>query len=174
MKLIPNMLSLLRGLIIAPLVLWFSLQYAWKIAFVLIVMGVITDALDGFLAIHWNVRTVIGSLFDSLSDCALILAIILGLSIAGIMPWWIFIFIIVAGLLFFFTERLCPPPISNISAGLSPFGGVSCHTVIGIMVAIQAFGWNTIYLFPPAVGIGLIVFKIKKERIRELLAKLHW
>lgn len=64
---VPNVLSLYR-IAAAPVIFYaiFSGQrmlFAW-----LIIISLGTDALDGFIARHWNLETSIGVKFDSLGD----------------------------------------------------------------------------------------------------------
>ena len=60
MKWIPNLISLVRGFVIAPMVLWYASHQSWKAVFFLMVLGGITDGLDGLLAVKLNARTKIG------------------------------------------------------------------------------------------------------------------
>ena len=64
---VPNALSLYR-IATAPVILYsiFSghrLLFAW-----LIIINLATDALDGFIARHWNLETAIGTKLDSIGD----------------------------------------------------------------------------------------------------------
>ena len=172
MKLIPNALSLLRGLIITPLVLWFSLTQSWKITFALFVLGGITDALDGYLAVKLDAQTKIGGLIDMLSDGAMMGALILGLVATGVIPLWTLVIAGAIGLAFFLTERLCTGRISRLSAGLAPFWGFSLGVAIATLVAFQALRGGIVYLIPPAIVAGLVILIVKRGRILELFSKL--
>jgi CDP-diacylglycerol--glycerol-3-phosphate 3-phosphatidyltransferase len=64
---VPNALSLYR-IATAPVILYcifydYRLLFAW-----LIIINLVTDALDGFIARHWNLETDIGTLLDSIGD----------------------------------------------------------------------------------------------------------
>ena len=88
---VPNALSLLR-LAGVPLVVWLILgpQADVLAAAVLVVAG-FTDWLDGYLARAWHQRSRLGQLLDPVADRLYILAIIGGLAIRGIIPWWLVI-----------------------------------------------------------------------------------
>lgn len=86
---IPNALSFVR-LLLVPLFLWLVLgpqQDEWALA-VLMVSGV-TDYLDGKLARQLNQMSKIGAILDPVADRLFILAVVIGLSIRDIIPWWL-------------------------------------------------------------------------------------
>ncbi|GGM60658.1 CDP-diacylglycerol--glycerol-3-phosphate 3-phosphatidyltransferase [Thermopolyspora flexuosa] len=86
---IPNVLSLLR-LLGVPLFLWLVLgpqADVWAVL-VLILAG-LSDWLDGRLARAWNQVSRIGRLLDPLADRLYILATLAGLTLRGIIPWWL-------------------------------------------------------------------------------------
>jgi cardiolipin synthase len=86
---IPNLLSLLR-LLGVPVFLWLVLgpkADAWAVL-VLMLAG-ISDWLDGWLARAWNQVSRMGRLLDPLADRLYILATLAGLTLRGIIPWWL-------------------------------------------------------------------------------------
>ena len=85
---IPNLLTILRFLLIGPVVyLLFDRQYA--LALFLIVAAVFSDGLDGFLARRFDWRTRLGSILDPLADKALSAALFLSFAWLGIVPVWL-------------------------------------------------------------------------------------
>lgn len=85
---IPNAISVLR--IVLIVVFTFLLahhQDAWAIA-ALAVAG-ISDFLDGYLARRWNQVTVLGRILDPAADRMLTIAVVIGLALRGIIPWWL-------------------------------------------------------------------------------------
>lgn len=86
---LPNVLSGLR-LLGVPLFLWLVLgpeADAWALA-VLVVSGA-TDFLDGWLARRWNQTTRVGQLLDPVADRLYILAVVVGLGLREVIPWWL-------------------------------------------------------------------------------------
>jgi CDP-diacylglycerol--glycerol-3-phosphate 3-phosphatidyltransferase len=63
-------------------------------AFVVFVIAVITDRLDGTLARKHNMVTEFGTLADPIVDKTLIGAALIGLSVLGDLPWWITVLIL--------------------------------------------------------------------------------
>ena len=90
---IPNMLSVARILLIAPvcwlLTLGTPTATIWAVAIYLIV--VFTDFLDGFLARRLNQITVIGKFLDPLADKLVVMAVLVIMLPMGRVPAWIVI-----------------------------------------------------------------------------------
>ena len=85
---LPNVLSGLR-LLGVPLFLWLVLgpeADGWALL-VLVVAGA-TDFLDGWLARRWNQTTVVGQVLDPVADRLYILAVVVGLGLREVIPWW--------------------------------------------------------------------------------------
>ena len=62
----------------------------WRIAaFVIFAVAAITDQLDGRIARSWGLVTDFGKLADPIADKLLIGAALVGLSVLGVIPWWI-------------------------------------------------------------------------------------
>ena len=86
---LPNLLSLLR-LAGVPLFLWLVLgpeEDGWALL-VLAVSG-FTDWLDGYLARKLDQRSQLGAILDPVADRLYILAVVVGLALREIIPWWL-------------------------------------------------------------------------------------
>ncbi len=86
---VPNLLSLLR-LLGVPLFLWLVLgpeADGWALA-VLAISG-FTDFLDGYLARRLNQTSRLGQILDPVADRLYILAVVIGLALRDIIPWWV-------------------------------------------------------------------------------------
>lgn len=92
---LPNVLSLLR-LAGVPLLLWLILgPRADLIAVGVMVLGGITDWLDGFLARRWHQTSRLGQMLDPIADRCYILAILIGLALRELIPWWLVLILVV-------------------------------------------------------------------------------
>lgn len=86
---VPNLLSCARLLGI-PLFLWLVVvQEEDVLGFAVLVIAGVTDWLDGFLARRWNQRTRLGVMLDPLVDRLYIVAVLLGLALRQLIPWWL-------------------------------------------------------------------------------------
>lgn len=86
---IPNVLSVIR-LLGVPLFLWLVLgPEADVLALVVLVISGITDYLDGYLARRLGQTSKIGAILDPVADRLYILAVVFGLAMRDIIPWWL-------------------------------------------------------------------------------------
>lgn len=76
LKTVPNLLSMLRILLIIPFVFFF-LSGNYIMAAVMIIISGISDALDGFIARKFNQITEIGKMLDPLADKLTLIAIMI-------------------------------------------------------------------------------------------------
>jgi cardiolipin synthase (CMP-forming) len=90
---IPNILTLAR-LCLVPVVIVMITSHAWLGAFAVFVIAGITDAVDGFIARHFNQRTELGAYLDPLADKALLVSIYITLAIVNIIPSWLAIIVV--------------------------------------------------------------------------------
>lgn len=86
---LPNSLSFLRILLV-PVFLWLIVtnHSFWAIA--VLAFSSVTDFLDGYLARRWNQQTRLGQLLDPAADRLYIFATLLGLTLTGMVPSWLF------------------------------------------------------------------------------------
>ncbi len=90
---IPNFLTLAR-LCLVPVVIVMITSHAWISAFSVFVIAGITDAVDGFIARHFNQRTELGAYLDPLADKALLASIYITLAIVSVIPVWLAIMVV--------------------------------------------------------------------------------
>lgn len=90
---IPNVLTLLRILLV-PVTVIFLMQGAFLKALIALFISGITDALDGFLARILNQQTVLGAYLDPIADKALIVSCFVTMSIKSLIPGWFTVIVI--------------------------------------------------------------------------------
>lgn len=96
---IANALTCLRLLLVpvfvAALVVEDGTDTFWRlVAFAVFAVAALTDRLDGQLARSRGLVTWFGALADPIADKALTGAALIGLSVLGIVPWWVTIVIL--------------------------------------------------------------------------------
>ena len=85
---LPNAISMLRLLGI-PLFLWLVLgPEEDALALGVLMLSGITDFLDGWLARRLGQQTVVGQILDPVADRLYILAVVVGLALRDVIPWW--------------------------------------------------------------------------------------
>ena len=90
---VPNTLTILR-ILIAPAFVIVLLRHEYLYALLLFAAAGISDGLDGFIAKHYNQRTVLGAFLDPIADKVLILSAYICLAFLQIVPNWIAVIII--------------------------------------------------------------------------------
>ncbi|MCK5761388.1 MAG: CDP-diacylglycerol--glycerol-3-phosphate 3-phosphatidyltransferase [Candidatus Izimaplasma sp.] len=92
---LPNKLSFMRVLLVPVLVIIYYLNIELGLMFLapIFVVASLTDFLDGYIARKHNLVTTFGKFIDPLADKLLVMATLLLLNDAGIVPMWITIII---------------------------------------------------------------------------------
>jgi cardiolipin synthase len=90
---IPNLITLARILLV-PVVVWAIAAGRMQMAFLLFLVAAISDAVDGFLAKRFGMKTELGAYLDPLADKVLIVSIYVTLGITGVVPLWIVILVV--------------------------------------------------------------------------------
>ncbi|MGH3615858.1 MAG: CDP-diacylglycerol--glycerol-3-phosphate 3-phosphatidyltransferase [Pseudonocardia sp.] len=97
---IANVLTGVRLLLVpvflAALLVEDGLSVTWRlVAFGVFALAAFTDRLDGDLARRRMLITVFGTIADPIADKALIGSALVGLSLLGLVPWWLTVVIMV-------------------------------------------------------------------------------
>ncbi len=90
---IPNLITIGR-LILVPLIVWLMISGQAGAAFVLFIVAGVSDAIDGFLARSFNLRSTLGSYLDPLADKALLVSIYISLAVLDEVPLWVVILVV--------------------------------------------------------------------------------
>jgi cardiolipin synthase (CMP-forming) len=90
---LPNLISLTR-LLLVPLAIWLILAGRYGIAFWILVVAGISDALDGFIAKRFDSRTRLGALLDPVADKAMLVSVYVTLGVAHQVWTWLVILVV--------------------------------------------------------------------------------
>lgn len=90
---LPNLISIAR-LLLVPLIVWLILdgQPGW--AFVFFFVAGVSDAIDGFIARTFDLRSDLGTYLDPIADKALLVSIYLTLAFVYEVPVWVAILVV--------------------------------------------------------------------------------
>ncbi len=130
---LPNLLSGLR-LAGVPVFLWLVLgpeADGWALG--LLVLSGITDYLDGWLARRWDQVSVLGQILDPVADRLYILAVVIGLAMRDVIPWWVAISLPLRDLLMW---------------GLVPLLRTRGYSALPVHFLGKAATFNLLYAFP--------------------------
>jgi cardiolipin synthase (CMP-forming) len=90
---LPNLITIGRILMV-PVVVWAIASNEMKAAFVLFLLAGVSDAVDGFLAKRFHMKSELGAYLDPLADKVLIVSIYVALGITESIPRWIVILVV--------------------------------------------------------------------------------
>jgi len=90
---LPNSITLAR-LLAVPLAIWLILGDQYGIAFWVFVAAGLSDALDGYIAKRFDLRTRLGALLDPIADKALLASVYVTLGFEGKLPDWLVILVV--------------------------------------------------------------------------------
>ncbi|HUL10747.1 MAG TPA: CDP-alcohol phosphatidyltransferase family protein [Methylococcaceae bacterium] len=94
---IPNIISVFRIILVYPVVHFLlARRFDWALA--LFVVAGVSDALDGFLAKHFNWQSRLGSYLDPLADKLLLVSCFLGAGWLGLIPIWLVVAVLLRDL----------------------------------------------------------------------------
>ncbi len=130
---LPNLLSAIR-LAGVPLFLWLVLgpeADGWALG--LLVVSGITDFLDGWLARRYNQVSLLGQILDPVADRLYILAVVIGLALRDVIPWWVAISL---------------PLRDALMWGLVPLLRTRGYSALPVHFLGKAATFNLLYAFP--------------------------
>lgn len=87
-KYLPNIISLIRLLLVFPFVHFFLAKKS-EIAFFIFILAASSDAIDGWIARHFKCQSHLGLILDPLADKILIVSCYLLLGFTSILPLWL-------------------------------------------------------------------------------------
>lgn len=130
---LPNLLSALR-LAGVPVFLWLVLgpeADVWALG--LLVLSGVTDFLDGWLARRLGQTSIVGEVLDPVADRLYILAVVVGLGLREIIPWWLVVLLPLRDLLMW---------------GLVPLLRTRGYSALPVHFLGKAATFNLLYAFP--------------------------
>ena len=130
---VPNLLSMIR-LAGVPVFLWLVLgpeADGW--ALVLLMFSGVTDFLDGYLARKLDQTSQLGQILDPVADRLYILAVVVGLALRDIIPWWVALILPLRDLLLW---------------GLVPLLRTRGYSALPVHFLGKAATFNLLYAFP--------------------------
>jgi cardiolipin synthase len=130
---LPNIISMAR-LLGVPLFLWLVLGPEKDgLALLVLMISGVTDFLDGWLARRLNQTSKLGQILDPVADRLYILAVVIGLGLREIVPWWVVLILPLRDLLLW---------------GLVPLLRTRGYSALPVHFLGKAATFNLLYAFP--------------------------
>lgn len=143
---LPNLITLAR-LLSVPLIVSLILSQQLVAAFIFFAIAGLSDALDGFLARIFKLRTTLGAYLDPIADKALLVGVFTALGHAGLVDIWVAVLVvfrdvlIIGGIILFFLFK------NNIE--MKPLMISKINTVIQLLYALFVLAQADSFLHMP-------------------------
>jgi len=132
---LPNIISLLRLLVVLPVV-YLLLEQKFGSALLLFTVAGLSDGLDGFLAKHYGWQTRLGGILDPLADKVLLVACFLVLGALSLVPVWLVVAVVFRDLLIVVGAVLYNYRVEVVEAAPIPVSKLSTLLQILLIVAV--------------------------------------
>ena len=146
---LPNAISLLRIVLIVPILLFIlEGRYTWALA--LFFVAGFSDGLDGYLAKRFNWHTRLGALLDPVADKLLVAGTFIMLAHTGHLPVWLAVVVILRDVIIIggaTAYNFLVKPVEGEPTRISKLNTVLELSLLLFVLSRAAFGW------PDAVAI---------------------
>lgn len=137
-----NLITLAR-LLAVPLIVWLVLGGDYVATFWVFAAASVSDAVDGYVAKHFDQRSDLGALLDPIADKALIVSLFVTLGLAGDLPNWLVILVVFRDLLIiggFLLAAALTQPIAWRPLMVSKVNTTLQLVLVVVLLAQLAFG----------------------------------
>ena len=143
---LPNLITIGR-LLLVPLIIWLITADQPGSAFVVLVVAGVSDAVDGFLARQFNLRSDLGTYLDPIADKAMLVSIYITLATIAAIPIWLAILTVSRDLLIvgaFVLSWMLGVPTSVKPLRVSKANTVAQIILAAVVLGDLAFGTNLV------------------------------
>ena len=164
---ISNIITFSR-LVLLPFIVYFMLSGQRVAAFVLMLICLLSDGLDGYLARKLHQESQLGKFLDPLCDKVFLAVVLLTLLYMKAVPLWLVLlivlrdFLILLGSFILMRSKAVVEP-SNTYGKITGF-------IFGVLILAFTIGWNvvgniTMYLSIPVMTIAFVTYAINYVKI---------
>jgi cardiolipin synthase len=139
---LPNFVTLAR-MLMTPLAVMMIISQRFLLAFLIFILAGVSDAIDGFIAKRFNLRTELGAYLDPLADKALLISIYVSLAIYAGLPAWIAITVVSRDVMILtavLISWLLDKPVEIRPVWVSKLNTVAQITLAGLALGVRAYG----------------------------------
>ena len=157
LRFLPNLLCILRILLVYPLAL-FIFEGRYTLVLPVFAFAAFTDALDGFLAKRCGWESELGKHLDPLADKLLLVTMFVSLSAIGLVPWWLTLCVLLRDLVIIFgaiTYRALFGPLHGRPTIASKLNTLTQICFSLAVAAAAAYGWPATWML---IALGALVF----------------
>jgi cardiolipin synthase (CMP-forming) len=141
---IPNLVTVSR-MLMTPLAISMIVSQRFLPAFMIFLLAGVSDAVDGFIARHFDLRSELGAYLDPLADKALLASIYVSLAIYAELPAWLAITVVsrdVMILVAIMVSWLMDKPVEIRPVWVSKVNTVAQIALAGFALGARAYGFS--------------------------------
>jgi cardiolipin synthase len=145
---LPNFITLAR-MLMTPLAVVMIISQRFLPAFLTFILAGVSDAVDGFIAKRFNLRSELGAYLDPLADKALLISIYVSLAVYAGLPAWIAVTVVsrdVMILMAVLVSWLLDKPVEIRPVWISKLNTVAQITLAGVALGVRAYGLEEPFL----------------------------
>jgi cardiolipin synthase (CMP-forming) len=139
---VPNLITLAR-MVLTPLAVSMIVSQRSMAAFLIFVLAGVSDAVDGFIARRFDLRSELGAYLDPLADKALLTSIYVTLAIYGELPAWLAIAVVSRDVMILFAVMvswLMDKPVEIRPVWVSKLNTAAQIALAGFALGARAYG----------------------------------
>ena len=164
---ISNIITIAR-LVILPIIIYLILTEQRFAAFIVMLISLLSDGLDGYLARRLNQESMLGRFLDPLCDKIFLAAVLLTLLYVGAIPLWIVLVVILRDFLILLGSYILLRSKSVVES--SNILGKITGFIFGAMILAFTAGWEVIgtvlmYVSVPVMLIAFLVYAANYVRL---------
>ena len=162
-----NWITMLR-LVLLPFIVYFLLAQNREIAFAIMLVSLLSDGLDGYLARRFHQESTLGRFLDPLCDKIFLAVILVSLLYIGAIPLWIVIvivlrdFLILLGSFILIRSRSVVEP-SNTFGKLTGF--IFGAMILAFTIDLKVIANVLMYLSIPIMALAFITYSVNYLKI---------
>ena len=130
-------------MLMTPLTIMMIISQRFLLAFLIFILAGVSDAIDGFIAKNFELRTELGAYLDPLADKALLISIYVSLAIYAGLPAWIVVTVVsrdVMILVAVLVSWLLDKPVEIRPVWVSKLNTVAQISLAGFALGVRAYG----------------------------------
>lgn len=164
---ISNIITISR-LVLLPFIIYFLLAEQRLVAFVIMLVSLFSDGLDGYLARKLNQESRLGKFLDPLCDKIFLAAVLITLLYIKAVPLWAVLVIVLRDFLILLGSYILLKSKAVVEPS-NAFGKITGF-IFGSMILAFTIGWALIgnifmYLSIPVMAIAFISYSVNYLRI---------
>ena len=142
-KYIPNLLTILRILLVFPFI-FFVFKDNFGSALFVFIIAAVSDFFDGYLARKWKTESMFGKIADPLADKILLISSYILLALISAIPLYLAIIVVSKDILIICTIVLCK--VFKVHLKFSPLISSKINTTIQLIYIILVLACKCFYI----------------------------